>query len=125
MPFGAMTSNRGARWMMPYSDIFKGKPYENWHHYALVWDVGGISEVAEINGVRPTLAILFDGEVIGCKAKSASDEASIKAFLDSPVLLGIPMRKEGPSFNNKSSYLMDDLKIWNYAKTEFDLSKCE
>ena len=42
-------------------------------------------------------------------------------FSDSEILMDIPLNRiRGKSFNNKSAFYMDDLKMWNYAKTEFD-----
>ena len=36
--------------------------------------------------------------------------------------MDIPLnRKTGKSYNNKSPFMMDELKIWNRAKTDFDL----
>ena len=121
--FGDMVSNRGAKFLMPYSDIFKGKPYDGWHHYALVWDAKGITGIPLINGETPTVAILLDGKSTGCKIRTKFAADAIDSFLSSPIIIGIPMRKSGPSFNNKSSYLMDELKIWNYAKTKFEPAK--
>ena len=37
------------------------------------------------------------------------------------LTLAIPLhRTMGRSFNNKSAFYMDELKVWNKAKTEFD-----
>ena len=38
------------------------------------------------------------------------------------ITLAIPLHRTfGKSFNNKSAFYMDELKIWNKAKSEFDL----
>ena len=98
-------SNRDCNYMMPYSDIFKGKDYNGWHHYAFVW--------------TPTkLTIFLDGKEI-C---STAGQLNTEAIANSALTFDIPLnRKTGKSFNNKSAFYMDDLKIWNFAKTEFNL----
>ena len=91
--------------MMPYSDVFKGQNYNGWHHYAFVWSVGN-------------LKIFIDGKLV-CSGNGQYDAAT---FNDSEMLMDIPLNRiRGKSFNNKSAFYMDDLKIWNYAKTDFEL----
>ena len=113
LPFGNAYSNTGFSQMMPYSDIFHGKPYEGWHHYAIVWNYDGISS-KEANG-RP-IAIFVDGHVITPYAKIVNPRDTLKNF-GLITNLAIPMRLSGPSYNNKSNFLIDELKIWNYDKT--------
>lgn len=115
----AVTSHSGFSHMMPYSSIFKGAPYENWHHYALVWDINGIAKFG--NGNRaPRLAILLDGKSIGETYSETSDDRLLASLSATDLNMGIPMNLTGPSYNNKSSFLIDELKIWNFAKTDFD-----
>ncbi len=98
-------TNRGSSFMMPYSDVFKGQNYNGWHHYAFVWTVG-------------SLRIFIDGKLV-CSVSGQYDAAT---FSDSEMLMDIPLNRiRGKSFNNKSAFYMDDLKIWNYAKTDFEL----
>lgn len=102
--FRAQT-NVGFTYMMPYSAVFKGDDYNGWHHYAFVW-------------TDTSLSIFIDGK------KVATNNGSIntKAFSEIETIMSIPLnRTRGKSFNNKSAFYMDDLKIWNYAKTTFDL----
>lgn len=96
-------SNRGWSHMMPYSDVFKGEDFNDWHHYALVW--------------TPTsLQIFIDGKRL-CKS---SGRLNVNDITTSEVIFDIPLnRKTGKSFNNKSAFKMDDLKIWDYAKQDF------
>ena len=115
LPSGHAYSNRGFSQMMSYSDIFHGKPYEGWHHYAIVWNYGGIHS-EETNG--RSVAIFVDGHVITSYEKTNSSKESLKNF-GLITNLAIPMRLSGPSFNNKSNFLIDELKIWNFDKTEF------
>lgn len=101
--------------VMPYSEIFKGKPYENWHHYAMVWDDKGIDSLPG----RPTIAILLDGTCLNNVYHAMPQSISSRGFDKESMTLAIPMREQAPSFNSKSPFLIDDLKIWNFAKTEF------
>ena len=97
-------SDRGYNCMMPYSDIFKGEDYNGWHHYAFVW-------------TQNCLKILIDGHE-KCRATGSVNTNEI---INTAITLDIPLnRVTGKSFNNKSAFYMDELKIWNYAKTEFD-----
>ena len=98
-------TNRGSSFMMPYSDVFKGQNYNGWHHYAFVWSVGN-------------LRIFIDGKLV-CSGSGPYDTArfdNVEIFMDIPL-----SRIRGKSFNNKSAFYMDDLKVWNYAKTAFEL----
>ena len=98
-------TNRGFSFMMPYSDVFKGQNYNGWHHYAFVWSIGN-------------LRIFIDGKLV-C---SGSGQYDTTAFDDAEIFMDIPLsRIRGKSFNNKSAFYMDDLKVWNYAKTDFEL----
>ena len=98
-------SNRGYNYMMPYSDIFKGEDYNGWHHYAFVW-------------TQTSLAIFIDGR----EACRATGNVITQEIANTAVTLDIPLnRTTGKSFNNKSAFFMDELKIWNFAKTSFDL----
>ena len=102
--FGMRTqTNAGCTYLMPYSDVFKGEDYNGWHHYALVW--------------APTnLSIYIDGrKVCGADGKINTEELA-----KSELIMDIPLNRiTGKSFNNKSAFYMDELKIWNFAKREF------
>ena len=105
--FGIRTqTNTGCSYMMPYSDIFKGEDYNGWHHYAFVW--------------TPTkLTILLDGKEI-C---STAGQLNTDAIANTAITFDIPLnRRTGKSFNNKSAFFMDELKIWNFAKREFNIN---
>ena len=92
---------------MPYSDVFKGEDYNGWHHYALVW-------------TPTTLSIYLDGR----KVCGADGKINTEQLAKSEITMDIPLNRiTGKSFNNKSAFYMDELKIWNRAKTEFDISK--
>ena len=94
-------SNRGCNYMMPYSDIFKGEDYNGWHHYAFVW-------------TQNDLKIFIDGHE-KCRA---TGNVKTQEIANTAVIIDIPLnRVTGRSFNNKSAFFMDELKIWNFAKT--------
>ena len=104
--FGIRTqTHAGYTFMMPYSAVFKGNDYNGWHHYAFTW-------------TATSLTIFVDGKE-ACRSHGTSDTKEID---HSEITMSIPLnRRTGKSFNNKSAFFMDELKIWNFAKTEFDL----
>ena len=111
------TTHDSCRSMMPYSDIFKGRPYEDWHHYAVVWNENGIDKFANGDDI-PRLVILLDGKNVGTTYQRSQNNF-LATLQNNSFLLAIPMQETGPSYNNKSNFLIDDLKIWNFDKTEF------
>lgn len=118
---GFAATHSGYGHLMPYSDIFHGKPYEDWHHYAISWKMNddGCSD----NVVKFSICVdlFIDGKKVSTVQELGSaDDMALKVFGDS-ILMGIPMNERGPSYNNKSSFLIDDLKIWNNDKTTFGL----
>ena len=99
-------THTGYTYLMPYSDVFKGENYNGWHHYALVW-------------TPTTLSIYLDGR----KVCGADGKINTEQLAKSEITMDIPLnRLTGKSFNNKSAFYMDELKIWSKAKTEFDLN---
>lgn len=104
--FGMRTySNPGYTHMMPYSDVFKGEDYNGWHHYAFTW-------------TRTSLSLYIDGK----RVANTTGQLNAEWLAKGDIILAIPLHRTlGRSFNNKSAFLMDELKIWNYAKTNFDL----
>ena len=98
-------TNSGCSYLMPYSAVFKGEDYNGWHHYAFVWST-------------TELAIYVDGKLF-CRTEGTLNAKQIAG----DVIMDIPLnRLSGKSFNNKSAFYMDELKIWSKAKTEFDLN---
>ena len=97
-------SNAGYTHMMPYSDVFKGEDYNGWHHYAFTW-------------TQTSLTLYIDGKRVAHSIGQLDAEMLSKGDLT----LAIPLhRTMGRSFNNKSAFYMDELKVWNKTKTEFD-----
>ena len=98
-------SNSGYTHMMPYSDVFKGEDYNGWHHYAFTWTL-------------TSLSFYIDGKRVAHTTGQLNTELLAKG----DITLAIPLHRTlGRSFNNKSAIFLDDLKIWNYAKSNFDL----
>ena len=99
-------SNRGSNYMMPYSDVFKGANYNGWHHYAFTW-------------TSTNLLIFIDGKEV-CRA---TGRVNAQEITNGAITIDIPLnRATGKSYNNKSAFYMDELKIWNFAKTGFDIN---
>ncbi len=98
-------SNLGYTHMMPYSDVFKGEDYNGWHHYAFTW-------------TQTSLSFYIDGK----RVAHTTGQLTTELLATDDITLAIPLHRTlGRSFNNKSAFLMDELKIWNFAKTNFDL----
>lgn len=95
-------TNSGCSYLMPYSAVFKGEDYNGWHHYAFAWST-------------TELAIYVDGKLF-CRTEGTLNAKQIAG----DVIMDIPLnRLSGKSYNNKSAFYMDELKIWNKAMTEF------
>ena len=98
-------SNPGYTHIMPYSDVFNGEDYNGWHHYAFTW-------------TQTSLSLYIDGK----KVARTTGQLNARLLEKGDTTLAIPLHRTlGRSFNNKSAFFMDELKIWNYAKTNFDL----
>lgn len=104
--FGLRTySKAGYTHMMPYSDVFNGEDYNGWHHYAFTW-------------TQTSLSLYIDGK----KVAHSIGNLDVELLAKDDITLAIPLHRTfGKSFNNKSAFYMDELKIWNKAKSEFDL----
>jgi len=97
-----------------------GEHYTGWHHYAFVWDnVDGLS-IPNVEG-RPHAAIFING-VFKC-IQSFPAEANHKPVMTRLHTTGLEMVVAGSftSGGNNLPFAIDELKIWNYAKTEFEL----
>ncbi len=98
-------SNPGYTHIMPYSDVFKGEDYNGWHHYAYTW-------------TTTNLSLYIDGKSVA----HATGRLDTELLAKGDMTLTIPLHRTlSRSSGNKSAFLMDELKIWNYAKTSFDL----
>lgn len=112
---GNMASLHGCR-ALRYDDLFPGSNSRDWHHYAVVWDQNGISGVPG----RPQMALLVDGKYIPDIQNHVRNPKEIAFFIATPSLLCFTHDTNlGPNANTKSPFLIDEFKIWNFAKTEF------
>ena len=96
----------------PSYDFIKDNLY-GWHHYALVWDADGITLD---NGGTATAAVFVDGKSV-MTTSAANWEgpplANHRSFLVFPS-----REDEMPSYG-RVGYSIDEFKIWDYAKTDF------
>jgi len=74
-------------------------------HISLVWDVSGIDETSE------TIRIYRDGSVIGVSTETWNDSA---ATTYDNFYIGT-----GPDGGGYDKYIMDNIKVWKYAKTDY------
>ena len=85
---------------------------------AFIWDKDGISNIAG----TPRMALLIDGKLIPDIQNLVRSSEDIAAIISTPTLLSFTHDpKLDPEFSTKSPFLIDEFKIWNYAKTDFSL----
>ena len=90
---------------------YLGDSIFGWHHYAVVWNVDGITA---ING-NPRVAIILDGMLQGSSSGGADwNKNDFMAAISRPS--DIFFSTDGHS---KRAYSIDEFKIWNYDKTTF------
>jgi len=102
------TGNNGS-WT--YEQILGIGQVESWHHYALIWDGNGIEGLG--NG-RMQCAVFLDGKFNS--TFGISEDGTLDALNNSSLgLIVINGNQSG------RSVAIDEFKIWDYAKTEFNL----
>ena len=113
--YGCKSSINGMRYLR-YDDLFPLGNWRDWHHYAVVWDKDGISVLPD----SPKAALLIDGKLIVSAgfgsalvdmARMPSKMSHVLGITSDPAI--------DPERNTKSSFLIDEFKIWDYAKTDF------
>lgn len=114
-----VTTHNGFSRTMDYSAIFKTSSHENWHHYALIWNKNGIRKF-EKGKEPPRLVILMDGQRVSATYTKAPNDLFFTKLGTADLNLGIPMNLVEPPPQSKSSFLIDEFKIWNFDKTDFD-----
>ncbi len=105
-PYTVGTGNYGS-WS--YESILGAGQVEAWHHYALVWNENGISGV--LDGSKK-LAVFLDGQLNSSKWMPEGATNSFDTITNGSFRLLINHLTQGASY-------IDNLKIWNYAKTNF------
>ena len=95
-----------------YSSIL-GDKVSDWHHYALVWNVEGISTLAD----NPRFALLLDGRVVAqTNCDSNWRKATFVATMSVPIQMNLSHLDR--TFG-KSPYFIDELRVWNADVTTF------
>lgn len=104
------STGTGAAAINTYEEVLGTDWRDTWHHYALVWDSDGI---AGISG-EPEVAVFLDGEL-----NSGHWDTGPGAYFEPPTngVLGLIEIWEG--YGNYGSAAMDNLIIWDYARTDF------
>ena len=98
-----------------YGDLFTPQTWKNWHHFALVWDKDGI---AGIQGT-PTVALIVDGKQTPNTVFNPCPKELLRMPSKTAYVLGFTYDPACPTeHNTKSPFLIDDFKIWDYAKTD-------
>ena len=89
-------------------------PPLGWHHYAIVWDAKGVGTSANCSA-----AVFLDGQRVLSTPFNPEWQGPVK--LSSGATLFFPNREDEMPGYARRTYTIDEFKIWNYAKTEFDL----
>ncbi len=94
-------------WTIPhvYSEILGGQTRE-WHHYAVTWTTDRVD-------------LYLDGKLFNM-AHHGGKKVGEQIF-GRPSVLGLPSYEGSDESQSHSPYVIDELKIWNYAKTNFAL----
>ena len=93
-----------------YERILGAGQVENWHHYALVWNEIGIPGVA---GGSKKLAVYLDGQL------NSQTWWTWHSAEFPPVIGGVLNLIDTHPEITQGSVSIDNLKIYNYAKTDF------
>ena len=113
--YPATTDHYGSS--IPY-EKYLGYRTEDWHHYALVWNVDGIASLGVRNGLPVRVAVFLDGKAVGLKTNVRSPSWGLGCFETTDMILGFPTAPGQESFNGVP-YSIDEFKIWDYDKVEF------
>ena len=105
---------------MEYSD-FPSSSYRRpsmaphgWHHYALVWDAKGIGDSSKYSAI-----VFIDGQRVLSTQFTPGWQGPRN--LNGINTLFFPSREDEMPDYARRAYTIDEFKIWNYAKTSFDL----
>ena len=113
--FGAKSSISGMRYLR-YAELFPAGNWRDWHHYAVVWDKNGILDLPQ----APKAALLVDGKLVTSVEVQSVPAHLFRTPSETPYILGITYDPaHGAENTTKSPFLIDEYKIWNYAKTDF------
>jgi hypothetical protein len=96
----------------PYAQLFEEGTPKDWHHYALVWDQAGIKGVGD--GTH-TVAVFLDGKLNSTLWGGEPAPGKIELPPLSKGELVLMLRQD----RTQGTVIMEELKIWSYAKTDF------
>lgn len=117
-PMGHTSSITGFGYNLNYQQLFEKHDWREWHHLALVWDSDGIPGMAQPH----KSAVYLNGEALPIPVESGRNPDTLIRLFSAAYRFGIPNDPDQDSErNSKSPYRIDELKIWNYAKTDFYL----
>ena len=107
--------------LMEYSSCIRSSyrrspmtPPQGWHHNALVWDINGIGD-----SIRYSAVVFMDGQRVLATPFNPGWQGPKN--LNNGSTLFFPNREDEMPDYARRAYTIDDFKIWNYAKTSFDL----
>lgn len=115
---GHTSSITGFGYNLSYQQLLGKKDWREWHHLALVWDNDNIPGMKQPH----KSAVYIDGEALPIPVESGRNSDTLNRLFSSDYLFCIPNNPDQDTErNSKSPYRIDELKIWNYAKTDFCL----
>lgn len=96
-----------------FSGSYKFSDYisdiSDWHHYAFSW-------------VEDALAIYIDGKKLLGAHKTSNGKIDGAKLNSASFIMGLPNDNTKPNNTEPNTpFTIDELKIWNYPKSEFDL----
>ena len=96
-----------------FSGSYKFSDYisdiSDWHHYAFSW-------------VEDALAIYIDGKKLLGAHKTSNGKIDGAKLNSASFIMGLPNDNTNPNNTEPNTpFTIDELKIWNYPKSEFDL----
>ena len=97
-----------------YSSLLSSEKMQDWHHYALVWNVDGISTLAE----APIVALLLDGRMVAKTVQIENwDKDGFMTAMSRPFTLQL---SDGRPIYANSPYSIDELRVWDSDVTMFN-----
>jgi len=103
---------------LTYGDIYPDGNWQGWHHYAISWDSNGIPGL----DANRTIALYVDGNLTPAVKTDYHNSEEVRSIVAAKLRLSFSGNsKDKSEHNTKSAFLIDEFKIWNHAKTNFEL----
>ena len=103
---------------LTYGDIYPEGNWQGWHHYAISWNSDGIPGL----DANRTIALYVDGNLTPAVKTDYRNIEEAKSIVAEKLRLSFSGNsKDKSEHNTKSAFLIDEFKIWNHAKTNFEL----